>query len=83
MSLVGSVVMGAYLSVPNPVYFENAEQEAYKQLAKATYLHFELDVVAKRIEKKYTPKWVYTYGPYVGPVIQLATEQRLTYTWRF
>ena len=83
MSLAGSVVMGAYLALPNPVFFENAEEQALRHLAKATYVELELDKTVKRVEKKYTPKWVYKYGAYVGPVIQIATENRITYTWRF
>jgi hypothetical protein len=82
-SIAGSVVVGAYLGVPNPVFFENPEEEALRHLGKAVYIELDLDQYVKRAEKKYVPRWVYTYGPYVAPVVQIATEGRVTYTWRF
>lgn len=83
MTLAGSLVTSAYLALPNPVFFDNPEEQALRHLARAAYIEFEVDKTVKRVEKRYVPKWVYTYGPYVAPVIQIASQQRVTYTWRF
>jgi len=52
MTLAGSLITGAYLALPNPVFFDNAEEQAARHLAKAVYYELELDKTVERVEKK-------------------------------
>lgn len=70
---------------PNPgqIVYDNPEKEAIRALGKACYREFGLDEVAKRLEKRYVPKYVKEYGVWPTLVIKVVTEKRISYEWTF
>ncbi len=81
--MVNSFILAGALTFGQPVGQILPDQDAPRYIIKAIYKEYNVDDVVQRLEKKHLPPWLKEYGGYVGVGIRLATEKRITYTWRF
>lgn len=80
---MNSFILSAALTFGQPVGHIYPDQDAPRYIGKALYKEMELDKVVKRLEKRHLPKWAKEYGGYIGLGVRIATEKRITYTWKF
>ena len=76
-------LLSGFLAIQSGPVFDNPEKEAVRHLGKALVYELELDKVGKRIEKRHVPKKLKEYAPYIGIVVRIGTERRISYTWEF
>lgn len=57
--------------------------DAYRALAKATYLQTGTDKHVKTLEKKYIPKKVKEYGGWITAAMKVVSEQKVSLEWTF
>lgn len=63
--------------------FAGQDEKAIRKAAEAAAKHFELDKMAKKLEKKYINDDVRYYGGYAWIVADVVIQQRITYKWTF
>lgn len=80
---MNGLVLSAFVSIGTPQGYILPDQDAPRYAAKAIYKELGWDEHVKRIEKRHLPKWAKDYGGYVGLGIRIATEKRVSYTWKF
>jgi hypothetical protein len=80
---MNSFVLAGALTFGQPVAEVYPDNDAPRYIAKALYREFELDKTVSRLEKKYLKLDDYPVLGYIGIVARIATERRVTYTWRF
>lgn len=81
--MVTGVFLSAFLNIGAPDGVSMPTSDAPRYAAKALYRELKLDVTMAHIEKKYLKIDDYEYLLYLGVVARVATEQRISYTWRF
>jgi hypothetical protein len=57
--------------------------DAYKALAKATYIQTGTDKQVKAIEKRITPELVKKYGGWIAGVTKVVSEKKVSFEWTF
>ena len=77
------LVLSTFLAIGSPDGYTMPDDQAARYAAKAFYKHMEWDRHVNRLEKRYLSKDLKKYGGYVILVTRVATEQRVSYTWRF
>jgi hypothetical protein len=80
---MNNLILATYLAIGTPQGEILPDQDAPRYAIKAIYKQAELDKAVSRIEKQYLPKPWKKYGGYVILGTTLATQKRISYTWRF
>lgn len=80
---MNNIVLATYLAIGSPNGVTMPDDQAPRYAAKALYKHLEWDQHVNRLEKRYLSKDLKKYGGYVILVTRVATERRVSYTWRF
>ena len=80
---MNSFVLAGALTFGQPVAEILPDQDAPRYIAKALYQELELNKVVSKWEDKYLKVDEYPELIYIGIVGRIATERRVTYTWRF
>lgn len=62
---------------------EGEQREAIRALGKATFKQFRLDRKLKFYEEKYLSDDIREYGGWVGLIIKVSNEKRISYEWTF
>jgi len=58
-------------------------KDAYKAIAKATYIKSGYDKKVKQLEKKVIPKDVREYGGWITGLTKVAIEKKISVEWTF
>lgn len=77
------IIMSAYVGISSPQGYLLPPQDAPRYVAKALYQEFEMDAIASRIEKKYIKLDDRPELVYLGIVIRVVSEKRISWHWRF
>ncbi len=80
---MNSLILSGFLAIGQPSGQALPDQDASRYAAKALYKQLGLDKSVKRLEKTYVKGDLKKYGGYLGLGIRIATEKRISYTWRF
>lgn len=80
---MNNYVLSTFLSIGNPVGVALPQQDAPRYVAKALYRQYEIDTVVSRFEKRYLQLDKYPELAYIGIVVRVASEGRISYEWRF
>lgn len=59
------------------------EEDAYKALAKATYIQTGTDDMVSVLEKRYTPKVVKEYGGWIAGIAKVMNDRMISFKWTF
>ena len=81
--MVGIFVLTTAITIQSSRLPAGEAVDAYRALAKATYLQTESDQIVKNLEKKYTPKYVKEYGPWIAGITKVAIEKQFSVEWTF
>jgi len=83
MTLLGIFVLSSAIGI-NSVRTPSSEKEdAYKALAKATYIQTNSDKKLKEIEKKYIPKELKEYGGWITGTTKIIVDKKISFEWTF
>lgn len=80
---MNSFLLSAALTFGQPVGEILPDQDAPRYIAKALYRELEWDKIVSKLEKKHLKLDKYPELAYIGVVVRVTTEKRITYTWRF
>jgi hypothetical protein len=80
---MNNYVLSTFLSIGNPVGIALPSEDAPRYVAKAIYREMGLDKSVARFEKKHLKLEKYPELAYIGIVVRIATENRISYEWRF
>ncbi len=80
---MNSLILSAALTFGQPIGEVLPDRDAPRYIAKALYSDLELDQKVSKLEKKYLKLDKYWALGYIGIVLKISTEQRVTHTWEF
>lgn len=80
---MNSFLLSAALTFGQPVGEILPDRDAPRYIAKALYRELEWNKKVSKLEKKYLKLDKYPELAYIGVVVRIATEQRISHTWRF
>jgi hypothetical protein len=83
MSAVGVFILSAAIGVGASRSPASEQQDAYRALAKASYVYTGADKQIKQIEKKYTPEIFRKYGGWIAGITKAVNEQKISFEWTF
>lgn len=81
--MMNSFILTTALTFGQPIGEILPDQDAPRYIAKAMYRELKLDKTVSKLEKKYLKLDDYPELAYIGVVVRVATEKRVTYTWEF
>jgi hypothetical protein len=81
--VISNYVLAAGLTFGQPVGHVLPDQDAPRYAAKALYRQLGVDVMVSNWEQRHLQFDKYPELAYIGIVARIATERRVTYTWRF
>lgn len=81
--MVNSFILAGALTFNPPVMEVLPPQDAPRYVAKALYKELELDEKVSQLEKKYIMLDKYPELAYIGVVVRIIQDKRITYTWTF
>lgn len=58
-------------------------ERALGKVAEALYEYEDVKETVKRVEKKYVPKPVKEYGPWIIRIVEITEKETISYTWTF
>lgn len=80
---MNSFILAGALTFGQPIGEILPDRDAPRYVAKALYKQQGLDKIVSRWEKKYLKLEKYPELAYIGIVVRIATEKRITYRWEF
>jgi len=80
---MNSFILSAALTFGQPVGEILPDRDAPRYIAKAVYKEQGLDKIVSKLEKKYLKLEDYPALGYIGVVVRISTEKRITYRWEF
>jgi hypothetical protein len=81
--MIGILVLSTAIGVGASRGPASEADDAYKALAKATYIHTGTDKQIKAFEKRFTPKIIKEYGGWVAGITKVVTEKKVSFEWTF
>lgn len=81
--MINSFMLAGALTFAQPVHEILPDRDAPRYVLKALYKEAELDKVVYQLEKKYLKLDDYPELAYIGVVVRIGTERRITYRWEF
>jgi hypothetical protein len=76
-------MLSTALTFGQPVGEIMPDRDAPRWVAKALYKDLKLDQIVSKLEKKHLKLDKYYELVYIGIVVRVATEKRISYTWEF
>ena len=81
--MVNSFMLAGALTFGQPVAEVMPDQDAPRYVAKAMYRELDLDDVVSEWERKYFDLDDYPELLYIGVIVRIGTERRITWQWEF
>jgi hypothetical protein len=83
MSMFGIMVLSVAIGVGTSQGPASTTNDAYKALAKASYIQTGTDKKVKVIEKNITPKIVKEYGGWIAGIAKIVNDKKISLEWTF
>ena len=83
MSILGIFILTTAIGMEASREPAAEKRDAYKALAKATYIETGANKKLKELEKRYIPKDIKEYSGIISGVIKITTEQKFSIEWTF
>lgn len=83
MGMLGIFILTTAISIEASRGPTGKSEDAYKALGKATYVQTGTNVNIKQLEKRYTPKVVKEYGPWIAGIVKVMNDKKISFEWTF
>lgn len=83
MTMLGIFIMSTAIGVGASREPASEKKDAYKALAKATYIQSGANKRLKELEKEYIPKPLKEYGGIISGATKIMTEKKISFEWTF
>ena len=83
MSMISIFILTTAIGIESSRSPSSESKNAYRALAKATYVQTNVDDKVKEIEKRVVPKSLKEYGGWITGIAKAVNEKKISMEWTF